>query len=291
VLTPDQQLQLETLHRIAIDDLLACLKIEKIRPLCWLLERLCWSSARRFARQVATYDQIIGEAGLRAAAAWIVTHFAHGMQVEGLSHVPASGPLLLLANHPGMTDAPAIFASLPRSDVHIVAAPHLLFRTLPHMSRYLLYVSEDSHKRLAVVRNVIRQLHAGGTVLLFPRGALEPDPAMFPGAIQALADWSESIAVFIRQVPQAWVLPVLVRGVRSAASFHNPLTRLYRAQSDRERVAAVLQVLFPQYQNVTIHVTYGMPVRAAALAQHGDAKAIARAVTKQMAQLIEAQRL
>jgi 1-acyl-sn-glycerol-3-phosphate acyltransferase len=232
----------------------------------------------------------VGETGLPAAATWIVARFAKEMQVEGLMHVPTTGPLLLVANHPGMTDAPAIFASLPRSDVRIVAAPHLLFRTLPHMSRYLLYVSDDSHKRLAVVREVVQQLRAGGAVLIFPRGGMEPDPDILPGAIQSLEHWSESIALFIRRVPQAWVVPVLVRGVRSVATFHSPLTRLYRAQSDRERVAAVLQVLFPYYQNVTVHVTYGMPMEAAELARHADAEVITRVVTEQMARLMEAQR-
>jgi 1-acyl-sn-glycerol-3-phosphate acyltransferase len=285
---PAAPTQLETLHRIAIGDLQACLKVEQIRLLCWLLERLCWLPTRRFAQRVATYDRIVGEAGLPAAATWILERFAQGIEVDGLTHVPIAGPLLLVANHPGMTDAPAIFASLPRSDLRVVAAPHLLFRTLPHTSRYLIYVSEHAHERLATMRAVVEQLRAGGAVLIFPRGEMEPDPAILPGAVQSLEGWSESIALFIRRVPQAWVLPVVVQGVRAPATFRNPLTRLYRDQRDRERVAAVLQLLVPCYQHVTVHVTYGMPMHAADLAQHAHAGAITRVVTDQIADLLKA---
>lgn len=279
--------QLETLHRIAIQDLQACLKVEHIQLLCWLLNYLCWLPARRFAHQIASYDRMVGAIGLAGAGKWIVRQFAKGMHVDGSEHVPMVGPLLLVANHPGMTDAPAIFASLPRSDLLVVAAPHLLFRTLPHMSRYLLYVAERSHGRLAVVRQVVQQLQAGGAVLIFPRGAMEPDPAILPGAIQSLEAWSESISLFIRRVPEAWVQPVVVCGVRSPATFRSPLTRLYRDQRDRERVAAVLQLLLPFYRDITVDVTYGVPMQAAALASHGDVGAITRLITGQMARLIE----
>ena len=46
--------------------------------------------------------------------------FSTTLSVCGVENVPRSGPLLVLANHPGMTDAIALMAALPTLLVYIL---------------------------------------------------------------------------------------------------------------------------------------------------------------------------
>src|ERR671916_261668 len=75
------------------------------------VEVLTRTPARRLARQVATYDEIVGESGLAAGGVWALERMARGLEVEGQENVVPEGPLLLVANHPGLADAIALFAA------------------------------------------------------------------------------------------------------------------------------------------------------------------------------------
>src|SRR5215208_3711940 len=100
--------------------------------------------------------------------------------VEGRENVPREGPLLIAANHPGLGDSLALFATIPRTDLRVVAAVRPLLDALPNTSRYLLTVAEASPGRFGLVRAATRHLRDGGAVLTFPGGRIEPDPAVLP---------------------------------------------------------------------------------------------------------------
>jgi hypothetical protein len=253
-----------------------------------LLEWLCRPAARALARQVLAYDDRVGRDGLQAGATWIVRQHVRAVWVAGQEHIPPSGPLLVLANHPGLTDTMALFASLPRADLRVVAADRPFLRALPYTSRRLIYLPEEAGERLAIVRLVTGHLRSGGAVLTFPGGQIEPDPAVLPGAVEALDHWSESVGLFVRLAPESQIVPAIVSGVLSAAAQRHPLTRLRRGQSDRERFGAMLQILVPAYRMVTVRVAYGPPLAAAdLLATSRDARALTRAVIDQARRLIE----
>ncbi len=198
------------------------------------LELLARVPARRLARQVATYDHVVGEAGLAAGGAWATERMARHLEVEGVRNVPWEGPVLLVANHPGLGDAVALFAATPRADLRVVAAERPFLEALPNTSRYLLTVSEASPGRLVVVRAAARYLRRGGAVLTFPGGRIEPDPAVLPGAVEALGRWSASVDLFARLVPGLAVVPAIVSGVISSNALRNPLIFLRRRKEDRE---------------------------------------------------------
>ncbi|MDQ3965480.1 MAG: hypothetical protein M3246_03350, partial [Actinomycetota bacterium] len=65
-LTPGRQAQIETLARICMDDLLGACGLGGLRRGRRLLELLFRIPVRRLARQIATYDEIVGESGLGA---------------------------------------------------------------------------------------------------------------------------------------------------------------------------------------------------------------------------------
>ena len=252
--------RIETLTRVCTDQLLDAFGLDGgLRPPFELLVR---GPAKRLARQIVTYDEIVGDFGLAAGGAWALEHLARRAEVEGKENVPLEGPLLLVANHPGLADSLALFAAVPRYDLRVVAAEKPFLKALPNTSRYLMSVSEASPKRFGVIRSAARHLERGGAVLTFPRGEIEPDPAVLPGAVEGLRRWSESLDLFARLVPDLAVVPVAVSGVISPAALRNPLTLVRRKPRDREWLAATLQMLTPALRNVITKVAFGRAVHA-----------------------------
>ncbi|HEU4847668.1 MAG TPA: hypothetical protein VFT03_05675, partial [Rubrobacteraceae bacterium] len=123
-------------------------------------------------------------------------------------------------------------------------------------------VSEGSSGRLGAVRTAARHLKRGGALLTFPGGEIEPDPAVLPGAQEALGRWSESLDLFARLVPGLTVVPAVVSGVLSPTALRNPLIFVRRQPRDREWLAATLQMLTPALRDVTTRVAFGEPVCA-----------------------------
>ncbi len=281
--------QLDLLTRANTDDILESLGLLGVRRGRGLLRALCWPAARVFARQVATCDWLVGEHGLPVGARWILRQHIRTLAVAGVEHVPRQGPLLIVSNHPGVSDTAALFVALPRSDLRIVAAGRPFLRALPNVSRSLIYIDGEPRGRLGVMREVTSVLRSGQAVLTFPGGDIEPDPAVLPdAAAAALARWSESIGLLVRRVPEAQVVPVIVSGVLSPAAQRHPLTRLRRQRHDQEWLGAILQVLVPAYHAVTVRVAFGPPLNGADLvAEEVDARGITGAIVRAAARLIE----
>ena len=255
---------METLTRVCVEDLLSAFGLGETRNgvLRRPSEMLARIPARRLARQAAVYDAIVGEGGLGAGGAWAMERMARRLEVAGMGNVPREGPVLLVANHPGLGDSLALFATIPRPDLRVIAARRPFLDALPNTSRYLLTVDEASPGRLGAVRAARRHLKGGGAVLTFPGGKIEPDPAVLPGAVEALGRWSGSVDLFARLVPGLRIVPAVVSGVISPAALRNPLTFLRRKREDREWLAATLQMLTPALRNVTTKVAFGQPVHA-----------------------------
>ena len=276
---------LDALTRINTADLLDAVGLARWSgtPLRWLFR----APARRFARIAHEFDRQVAARGLAGGSAWMLQRMTGGLDLRGAARVPATGPLCVLANHPGMTDTVALIASLSaRPDLRVIALDRPFLRALPAVARQLLFVPEaDAAGRRAVVRLAVRHLQQGGALLTFPAAGIEPDPAVH-GAARALAaldGWSGSFAAFARLVPQTVCLPALVSRVLDADAQRHPLTRLRRRREDREKLAAALQVAAERYHRGTVRVAFGAPLRLA-----GDEAALQSALRRELAQLIEA---
>jgi 1-acyl-sn-glycerol-3-phosphate acyltransferase len=286
---PGRSTQLNRLIQVNIQDLLASFGLENLQFGRKLVEALCWLPARRFASQMAEFDRRVGIGGLHQGSQRTLDRFVSRLEVAGLEHVPSDGPLLVLSNHPGMTDTLALFSSLPRSDLRIVASERPFLHALSNVSRQLIYVPDDPARRMGVVRSVVSHLKRGGAALTFPAGEIEPDPACMPGAVDSLESWSESIAVFARLVPETRLLVAIVSGVIWPASLVHPLTRLGKGRKESERIAASLQILAhmlrPSLRPVAVRVAFSPPMPAGELAA-GDSAALMEAIRGQAQRLI-----
>jgi 1-acyl-sn-glycerol-3-phosphate acyltransferase len=232
----------------------AGLRVEVVR-------RLIRPVANHVAGRFVTYDGALGEDGMRHGSAWIVDDATGGLAVEGRERVPARGPLLVVANHPGLSDAVALLAALGREDAWIVTANYPFLRAMRLASRRFLFVSDDRSDRLSAFRRIVSRLRAGETVLVFPAGGLELDPAISrPAALASLATWSRSIELLARLARDTLVVPALVSGVVSRSAFDHPLARRRSAPKERQRMATLLQLALPVYRANRVSITFGAPI-------------------------------
>src|SRR5438445_2388431 len=232
----------------------AGLRVEVVR-------RLIRPVANHVAGRFVAYDRALGEAGMRDGSAWIVDDATGGLSVEGRERVPSRGPLLVVANHPGISDAVALLAALGRDDAWIVAANYPFLRAMRLASQRFLFVSDDRIDRLAAFRRSVPRLRAGQTVLVFPAGGLELDPALSRvAALASLATWSRSIELLARLARDTLVVPAAVRGVVSRSAFDHPLAKRRGALKERQRMATLLQLALPAYRANRVSISFGVPI-------------------------------
>lgn len=229
-----------------------------------LLQLLAGPSVTRFAEIAATFDDHVKRLGFNEAMRQITPYFVSDIDVNGEEEIPTEGPLLVISNHPGTYDSIAISAALPRNDLKIIASGFPFLQRLPTASQHLIFVSAAVQERMATVRNAIRHLQQGKSLLIFPSGRVEPDPAVLPGASQSMTTWSPSLELILRRVPETRVLVTITSGVLSPSFIHNPLIKIWREKRDPQAVAEVIQViiqmLFPGRVRLTPHISFDLPL-------------------------------
>ena len=233
------------LRRYITDEII---KILGLSPSAWTraaLAPLLSLPAQRFSEIAAEFDLRISQTSLPEAARWALGQFRTRVEVSFQDLVPQEGPLLVASNHPGTVDGLAIAASLRRPDLKIIASGLPFLRGMPQAARHLIYTPHpnQTHGRMAVVRSAIRHLGEGGSLLIFPSGQVDPDPALLPGAEQALLQWSPSIGLMLRAHPETRVMVSIVSGALSSSNWGNPLTRLREGVRERQLMAEFIQIM------------------------------------------------
>ncbi|MCX8062419.1 MAG: 1-acyl-sn-glycerol-3-phosphate acyltransferase [Anaerolineales bacterium] len=231
------------LRRLLLDEVIKALGLIKFGYLGRCLEPLFVPAVQRFAELAAGFDQEVSRSGFRQAARSVLSVFAEQVQVQLEAPLPEQGPLLVLSNHPGVIDSLVLASHLAREDLRIVASGVPFLRHLQTTSSYLIFSSQDPFERMRAVRSIIRHLQNGGSVLIFPAGKIEPDPAFMPGAAEELTKWSPSLEVIVRRVPKVQLVVTAVSGVLHPSWMRNPFVRLRRGRLNQQRTAEFLQVI------------------------------------------------
>jgi hypothetical protein len=280
---------LTALTDINLDDLVAAFGWQNQPALSNLLRRVFYAPAHKFALQMLDFDRTIAESSLPKAAQCTLSHFVRDVQLFGHENLPKDGPVLYLSNHPGMTDTLCLFAAIARPDLRIFAMDRPFLQSLPAMSRQLLYLSDNPDERSNAVRRAATHLRNGGAMLTFPAGTIEPDPDVYPGALESLNGWTDSAGVFLRFAPETKIVPVLVRRVLWNKAVKHPLTWLRSTPKDRERLGTSLQLLSNvmfDTRPVTARIQFAKPISAAEV-NTKDMAAIHAVVLERMRGLIE----
>jgi 1-acyl-sn-glycerol-3-phosphate acyltransferase len=279
---------LDVLTGINLDDLVNAFGWQDHPFPAQLARRLFFKPAQTFARQMLDFDTAIGACGLAEAARLTERSYARDVQVISTHNLP-EGPFLALSNHPGVTDTLAVIAALGHAGLKVIALDRPFLLSLPNLSRHLFFVTEDPDERVTLVRQVSKHLRSGGSALTFPAGHNEPDPDIYPGAVESLKSWTDSVGVFLRLAPETPVVPVCVRGVTWDKTAHHVLTRLRHTKDDRQLLASAMQLLSSIMFNVrpvTIRVLIGRPINVKELGTT-DTGIIHHAVMDEMKKLID----
>ena len=286
----------QTLERAIIKEALWVLGLGNYPRLSRLVAPLFRPPVRRFARFAAAFENDVATVGFREAAGNSIVDFTDEVDISRETTLPKDGPLLLAANHPGTIDFLLTASLLPRDDLKIVASNVSIVRLLPATVDHFIFIASDSvvgdsYSRMGALRESLRHLKQGGALLTFPSGRLDPDPAIRPlEARNELANWSPSIALMLRKVPDCRVAATMVSGVLSEGWFRSPVTWYRKEPHYKQKVAELFQVMaqlfFSKRTRLTPRVAFGRPQRWAELSPAGEAGEVTAAIINQAESLL-----
>jgi hypothetical protein len=253
-----------------------------------LLGLLFWPAASRFGRIAARADAEVRSSGISGGARRILPDFSIKTTVRGAESIPLDGPLLVASNHPGALDSLAILSCIPRKDVKVVISDVPFTRAFSAARQYFIYVPTDAGGRMAALRSSIEHLQGGGALLIFAHGDVEPDPELSPGAGECIQDWSRSVELMLRRVPDAWLQVTIASGVLMSKFVRSPIVKIRKTAVKRQKLAEFLQisqqVVIPRSVRTHVHISFGEPAKGIDLA--GDD--LMSAVIRIALQLLEA---
>jgi acyltransferase-like protein len=209
------------------------------------LIRFVFGKAVNIAAEVGIgMDYAVAEGGLPAGARWVLPRFVKSHQARGVENIPASGPLVIASNHPASIDSIVISAHVNRADYKAIIGDIPFFEHLPHVTEHAIFAPDPGNTmgRMQVIRESIRHLNQGGSLLIFPRGEIEADPEFMPHPDDEFQHWSRSLEIFMQHVPGLQILVTIASGVISPSTFHHPLTWFRKTRPDRQRIAFLYQL-------------------------------------------------
>ncbi len=211
-----------------------------------LFLKLLHHATDNLAHIAITFDHLAGLHGLPRAAELSLSNWCRSLSVRGQEQLPPTGPLLVVSNHPGVYDALVVASRLPRPDLRLIASDLPFLHSLQNISQRIFFIpinKGETYQRMGGMLSALRYLKAGGAVLLMGSGTIDPDPAVYPGALAHLQRWTEAVTLFLRFVPRTQVLLSAVSHIVSPKWAHHPLTWLAHAGLGKRRLAEVGQVL------------------------------------------------
>jgi hypothetical protein len=276
---PTQIPQAENITRILSGEMFKALGFSRDGLIARIFFPIVRGPIHRFAKLAVGFDQRVQGQGFQRASQWILPNFINMMDVSGEDGVPTTGPLLVVSNHPGAYDALVIAANLPRDDIKIVVNIPLDFiNEIPTTLRHFLYAPLDPFIRLRVVREAIKHLRSGGALLLFASGGMDPDPASMPGARDAIDDWSRSVEIFIKKVPETRLLITMISGIIAPKYVKHVFTHFRKSRKDKQRISEFVQILYQMVKPGRLlqspKLTFNEPLTTAPLIASGSSTEI-----------------
>lgn len=295
---PDDAEQLRQFKEVCRRDLASLSGLQKSRIGRTLLQTVLSRQLTLFADNMASFNLELVTLGLAEASTALCRRYGGRVVADGLEHIPRSGPILLVSNHPGMFDTLGIYATLPRPDIRALARPQPLLGLMTSLAPNLLMLPDEGAGRAGGLRQVLQLLRADGALLIYPAGHLEPEPMLLgrhglkDAPNEPLIPWSSGVGTLVklavRQGIPLQVVPVALAGVLSTQTWRwfSLLLKLRKTVRGREDLTAVLQVAFPGWGPTTVRVRYGAPIAASSLA---DGDADIEAITGRIRSIVQAQ--
>ncbi len=181
------------------------------RPVAGLLERL--ANEGRFNHTLTVLKDTKGFEFVRRTLEH--QRVEYSVTPRELEHIPADGPLLLVANHPlGMVDAIALLDLVGRIRPDVRILGNDVLGMVPQLNELLLPVDVFGNGAASRMRAVYRALEKGQALLLFPAGEVS---RMRPFGVRD-GTWSDGFARLAMRTG-APVVPVHI-AARNSAVFY-----------------------------------------------------------------------
>jgi putative hemolysin len=186
------------------------------------------------------------------------------------TRIPASGPVVVVANHPyGVLDGAILTVLLTRVRPDVKVLTNFLLADVPELRKHCIFVdpfqsdrSVESNRR--AVREALAWLQQGGMLAIFPSG--EVSHWQMPAAQIADPEWNDTAVRLIRRTG-ATALPVYFCGYNGVGF------QLMGMLHPKLRATFLLQE-FLQQEGKTVEVRVGSAIRADAVeAIPGDREA------------------
>lgn len=236
--------EIHTLTETIIYEFTKALALSQTKLAKTLIRFIFGKAAHAAAELGIGLDHAVAEGGLPAGACWVLPRFVKSHEARGVEDLPTGGPLIIASNHPASIDSIVISAHINRADYKAIIGDIPFFENLPHIRDRAIFAPDegDAHGRMRVVRESIRHLQRGSSLLIFPLGHIEPDPEFMPHPDEDFHHWSRSLEIFLQHVPGLQILITIASGVISPKTFHHPITQFRKARPDRQRLAFMYQL-------------------------------------------------
>lgn len=210
--------------------------------------------ASALARSLCALDRDLAGAALPKAARAALWRYGVDPWVDGA--LPREGPLVVIANHPGLFDALALFTAIGRDDLATLAARRPLLEALPNVRRRLLPIDPGAAGAFAL-RRAVKHLEKGGALLHFPAGRIEPDPRVAPAGASLLSPWKPGLDAILasaaRAVPGLRVAVAVVSGVISPRALAVARV-LGRGDGLTDALVPLIQLTLPGFGDARVRV-------------------------------------
>lgn len=139
---------------------------------------------------------------------------------EEIARIPATGPVVVVANHPhGLVDGMVLAELIGRVRTDYKILTRSLLTGIPEIEQFMIPVpfpheDEAIQKSLAMRKTAMAHLAAGGVVVLFPSGVVASSDTWWGPAVER--DWNPFTAKMILKSGAA-VVPIRFPGANSRA--------------------------------------------------------------------------
>ena len=185
-------------------------KVNTIRAIEWATGKLTLlRKIRDFERKGAPTGQAFWPKALEAMGIDITTPDAE------VAHIPPTGPLVVVANHPhGLVDGMIMAELIGRVRTDYKILTRSLLTGIPEIAEFLIPVPfphEDNSRELGLQMRSESMAHlkAGGVIVLFPAGKVASSETWFGPAVEA--EWNPFTAKMVMR-SGATVLPIRFLG-------------------------------------------------------------------------------
>ena len=188
-------------------------KANVIRVLEWMTGKIpLLYLIRRFEREGAAYGQAFWKQALRHMGITLET------PAEQIANIPATGPVVVVANHPhGLVDGMILAELIGRVRADYKILTRSLLTGVDEIEEFMIPVpfphEEDSlQKSLDMRKQAMAHLSGGGVIVLFPSGVVSCSETFFGPAVEA--EWNPFTAKMIQR-SKAAVVPIYFPGQNS----------------------------------------------------------------------------